>query len=199
MPDVSRNVPGFMNHRCATLPPAHPRPLVLALLAKRANANAAAKDGSTPLMRAAEKGYADVVRALLARGAKAKVANREQKTALAYAEAGGQVGDTGEIATPTGVFAVEETQRPHPDVIVHIGTVREGFVRTGQPAHATVDGQRRTTDPKIFAIGDIACEPMLAHKAMHEAKVAVEAICGRPAAFDPACIPAVVYTDPEVA
>jgi dihydrolipoamide dehydrogenase len=63
----------------------------------------------------------------------------------------------------------------------------------------TVDSQRRTSDPKIFAIGDIACEPMLAHKAMREAKVAVDAICGHPAVFDPACIPAVVYTDPEVA
>jgi len=62
-----------------------------------------------------------------------------------------------------------------------------------------VDPARRTTDKRIFAIGDVACEPMLAHKAMREAKVAVEAIAGRPSVFDPACIPAVVYTDPEVA
>lgn len=63
----------------------------------------------------------------------------------------------------------------------------------------TVDAQRRTTDKRLFAIGDVACQPMLAHKAMREAKVAVEAIAGQPSAFDPACIPAVVYTDPEVA
>ncbi len=63
----------------------------------------------------------------------------------------------------------------------------------------TVDPQRRTTDKRIFAIGDVACEPMLAHKAMREAKVAVDAIAGKPTVFDPACIPAVVYTDPEVA
>ncbi|MCZ6698960.1 MAG: FAD-dependent oxidoreductase, partial [Planctomycetota bacterium] len=63
----------------------------------------------------------------------------------------------------------------------------------------TVDAQRRTTDKRLFAIGDVACQPMLAHKAMREAKVAVEAIAGHPSAFDPACIPAVVYTDPELA
>ena len=62
-----------------------------------------------------------------------------------------------------------------------------------------VDPSRRTTDKRIFAIGDVAGEPMLAHKAMREAKVAVDTIAGHPAEFDPACIPAVVYTDPEVA
>ncbi|MEX0683835.1 MAG: dihydrolipoyl dehydrogenase [Dehalococcoidia bacterium] len=62
-----------------------------------------------------------------------------------------------------------------------------------------VDHQRRTSEPSIFAIGDVAGEPMLAHKATHEARVAVEAIAGEPVAWDPAAIPAVVYTDPEVA
>jgi len=63
----------------------------------------------------------------------------------------------------------------------------------------TVDEKRRTTDPRIYAIGDVACEPMLAHKAFREGKVAVDAILGKPAAFDPAAIPAVIYTDPEIA
>jgi len=63
----------------------------------------------------------------------------------------------------------------------------------------TVDEQRRTTDPNIFAIGDVAGEPMLAHKATREAKVAVEALAGEPAAFDNIAIPAVVFTDPEIA
>ena len=63
----------------------------------------------------------------------------------------------------------------------------------------TVDEQRRTTDPYIFAIGDVAGEPMLAHKATREAKVAVEALAGEPAAFDNIAIPAVVFTDPEIA
>jgi dihydrolipoamide dehydrogenase len=62
-----------------------------------------------------------------------------------------------------------------------------------------VDEQRRTTDENIFAVGDVAGEPMLAHKASHEGKVAVEAIAGEPAAFDSRAIPAVVFTDPEIA
>ena len=62
-----------------------------------------------------------------------------------------------------------------------------------------VDGQRRTADPAIFAIGDVAGEPMLAHKASHEGRVAVEAIAGHKVAFEPNAIPAVVFTDPEIA
>jgi dihydrolipoamide dehydrogenase len=59
--------------------------------------------------------------------------------------------------------------------------------------------QRRTEEPTIFAIGDIAGEPMLAHKASHEARVAIEAIAGHKAVFEPQAIPAVVFTDPEIA
>ncbi len=62
-----------------------------------------------------------------------------------------------------------------------------------------VDEQRRTNVPYIFAIGDVAGEPMLAHKATREGHVAAEAIAGQPTAFDPRSIPAVVFTDPEVA
>lgn len=62
-----------------------------------------------------------------------------------------------------------------------------------------VDRQRKTNVPHIYAIGDIAGEPMLAHKATREAKVAVEAMLGGPAEFDNIAIPAVVFTDPEVA
>ena len=61
------------------------------------------------------------------------------------------------------------------------------------------DKQQRTNDPHIFAIGDVAGDPMLAHKASHEAKVAIEVILGKPAVFDKAAIPAVVFTDPEIA
>jgi dihydrolipoamide dehydrogenase len=68
---------------------------------------------------------------------------------------------------------------------------RRGFVET--------DGQRRTAEPTIFAIGDVAGEPMLAHKASHEARVAVDAIAGHKAVFEPLAIPAVVFTDPEIA
>jgi dihydrolipoamide dehydrogenase len=67
----------------------------------------------------------------------------------------------------------------------------KGFIET--------DGQRRTAEPTMFAIGDVAGEPMLAHKASHEARVAIEAIAGHKAVFEPAAIPAVVFTDPEIA
>jgi len=72
-------------------------------------------------------------------------------------------------------------------------------VRVDQKGFIETDGQRRTAEPTIFAIGDVAGEPMLAHKASHEARVAVEAIEGQRVEFDPAAIPAVVFTDPEVA
>jgi len=62
-----------------------------------------------------------------------------------------------------------------------------------------VNDQRQTTDPSIFAIGDIAGDPMLAHKASHEGRVAVETIAGHKVAFEPQAIPAVVFTDPEIA
>ena len=62
-----------------------------------------------------------------------------------------------------------------------------------------VDRQQRTNVPHIFAIGDVVGQPMLAHKATHEAKVAAEVAAGHRRAFDPKCIPSVAYTDPEVA
>jgi len=61
------------------------------------------------------------------------------------------------------------------------------------------DKQQKTDDPHILAIGDVAGDPMLAHKASHEAKVAIEVILGKPTTFDKAAIPAVVFTDPEIA
>jgi dihydrolipoamide dehydrogenase len=63
----------------------------------------------------------------------------------------------------------------------------------------TVDAQRRTAVPHISAIGDVAGEPGLAHKATAEARVAVEAILGEPAEWNPRAIPAVIFTDPEIA
>ena len=72
-------------------------------------------------------------------------------------------------------------------------------VKVNDRGFIEVDPSRRTTDKRIYAIGDVAGEPMLAHKAMREGKVAAEAIAGKASVFDPACIPAVVYTDPEVA
>jgi dihydrolipoamide dehydrogenase len=67
----------------------------------------------------------------------------------------------------------------------------KGFVK--------VDPERRTTVPHIFAIGDVAGEPMLAHKATHEGITAAEVIAGHKTVFEPRAIPAVVFTDPEIA
>lgn len=67
----------------------------------------------------------------------------------------------------------------------------KGFIR--------VDASRRTADPRIFAIGDIAGDPQLAHKATREGIVAADAAAGESSVFDPAAIPAVVFTDPEIA
>jgi dihydrolipoyl dehydrogenase len=61
------------------------------------------------------------------------------------------------------------------------------------------DSQKRTADPHIMAIGDVTGQPMLAHKAAHEGKVAAEVLTGRSAEFAPSAIPAVVFTDPEIA
>ncbi|HSE04638.1 MAG TPA: dihydrolipoyl dehydrogenase [Methylomirabilota bacterium] len=62
-----------------------------------------------------------------------------------------------------------------------------------------VDERCRTEDPRIYAVGDVTGEPMLAHRAMRQGKVAAEVLAGRPAAFDNQAIPAVVFTDPEIA
>lgn len=72
-------------------------------------------------------------------------------------------------------------------------------VKTNNRGWIEVNKQMQTTDPNIYAIGDIAGEPMLAHKASHEGRVAVEVIAGHKAAFEPLAIPAVVFTDPEIA
>jgi len=72
-------------------------------------------------------------------------------------------------------------------------------VRLDERGFIVVDEQMRTAEPSIFAIGDVVGEPMLAHKASHEGRVAVEVIAGSKATFAPLAIPAVVFTDPELA
>ena len=72
-------------------------------------------------------------------------------------------------------------------------------VKINQRGFIEVDQARATAEPTIYAIGDVVGEPMLAHKASHEARVAIDAILGERVAFEPLAIPAVVFTDPEVA
>jgi dihydrolipoamide dehydrogenase len=73
----------------------------------------------------------------------------------------------------------------------HVQVNSRGFIE--------VNKQLQTADPAIYAIGDVVGEPMLAHKASHEGRVAAEAIAGHKVGFEPNAIPAVVFTDPEVA
>jgi dihydrolipoamide dehydrogenase len=92
-------------------------------------------------------------------------------------------------------------------VLVAVGRVPNGKaigadaagVKVSERGFIPVDKQMRTNVPHIFAIGDIASMPMLAHKAMHEAKVAAEVAAGEKRAFDARAIPSVAYTDPEIA
>jgi dihydrolipoamide dehydrogenase len=102
---------------------------------------------------------------------------------------------------------VDKPSRLFDRVLVAVGrrpnSENLGLENTGaqidEQGFVTVDAQMRTAEPNLFAIGDLVGQPMLAHKASHEGRVAVETIAGRKAAFDPAAIPAVVFTDPEVA
>jgi dihydrolipoamide dehydrogenase len=92
-------------------------------------------------------------------------------------------------------------------VLIAVGRVPNGRAIDAQAAGVTVDergfipvdAKMRTNVPGIYAIGDIVGEPLLAHKAMHEAKVAAEVISGLDVDFDAKTIPSVAYTDPEVA
>jgi len=92
-------------------------------------------------------------------------------------------------------------------ILVAVGRQPNGAVIGADKAGVIVDGrgfigvdkQQRTNVPHIFAIGDIVGQPMLAHKATHEGKVAAEVACGQKSYFDARVIPSVAYTDPEVA
>jgi dihydrolipoamide dehydrogenase len=86
-------------------------------------------------------------------------------------------------------------RRPNGDAI---GADAAGL-RVDERGFVPVDARMATNLPHVFAIGDVARAPLLAHKAMHEGKAAAEAACGEKAAFDARVIPGVAYTDPEVA
>jgi dihydrolipoamide dehydrogenase len=103
--------------------------------------------------------------------------------------------------------AVPETEQVFEAVLVAVGRtpnssglgLQSTQVEVDSRGFVKVDAQRRTAEPSIYAIGDLTGEPMLAHKAMHEGRVAAEAIAGHRVAFEPRAIPAVVFTDPEIA
>jgi dihydrolipoamide dehydrogenase len=102
---------------------------------------------------------------------------------------------------------VDESSQRFDRVLVAIGRrpnsrdigLENTDVEVDDKGFVIVDEQRRTAGQHIFAIGDLVGPPLLAHKAMHEGKIAAEAIAGEPAEFDVRCVPAVGYTDPEIA
>ena len=115
-------------------------------------------------------------------------------------------------ATSTGIKVILEgkdapAEATYDKVLVAVGRRPNGKlidadkagVLVDERGFIPVDGHMRTNVPNIYAIGDVVGNPMLAHKATHEAKVAAEVIAGLPALFDPMTIPSVAYTDPEIA
>lgn len=118
----------------------------------------------------------------------------------------------GLTAKPEGiVVALEGSEAPKEltfdRVLVSVGRrpnsanlgLDKAGVKTSERGFIPIDKQRRTNVPHIFAIGDVGEEPGLAHKATAEARVAVDVILGEPAEWNPRAIPAVIFTDPEIA
>ena len=102
---------------------------------------------------------------------------------------------------------IKESAKVFDKVLVSVGRkpnseiagLEKTRIKVGERGFIPVNKQLQTADPAIYAIGDLVGEPMLAHKAAHEGRTAVEAIAGHKVAFEPNAIPAVVFTDPEIA
>ncbi len=103
--------------------------------------------------------------------------------------------ERGEMETVFEKVLVSVGRKPNTD---GLGLETTG-VEISKRGFIAVDATCRTNVRSIFAVGDVVGQPMLAHKASHEGRVAAEAIAGRPAVFEPRAIPAVVFTDPEIA
>jgi dihydrolipoamide dehydrogenase len=143
------------------------------------------KDIVTPLMKRIDKRYE-------------KILLKTKVTAVSANNDGLHVTFEGPAGASTDVFdrlLVAVGRRPNGKMI---GAEAAG-VAVDERGFISVDNQMRTNIPHIFAIGDVVGQPMLAHKAVHEAKVAAEVAAGHKSAFDAKVIPSVAYTDPEVA
>ena len=133
------------------------------------------------------------------------IRNRYEKIMLGTRVSGMRAVDAGIEVTFEGKQAAEPTV--YDKVLIAVGRRANGDkldaekagVRVNERGIINVDKQMRTNVPHIFAIGDLAGGPMLAHKATHEGKLAAEVAAGEKRAFDARCIPSVAYTDPEVA
>lgn len=115
--------------------------------------------------------------------------------------------DTGDGVKVTFRSGDEEREQTFEKVLVSVGRrpnsenlgLENTKVVVDKFGFVEIDGQCRTAEPHIFAIGDISGQPMLAHRATHQGRLAAEVIHGSKAVFDPHAIPAVVFTDPELA
>jgi dihydrolipoamide dehydrogenase len=143
---------------------------------------------------------ADLVRPLAARikGLFHQVYLNTKVAKIAEAKAGIRATFEGDLADKEQTFEkimVAVGRRPNS---TNLG-LDKAAVDVDEKGFVKVNEQRRTTNPNIFAIGDVAGEPMLAHKASHEGKLAAQVIVGEPLVWDPRAVPAVVFTDPEIA
>jgi dihydrolipoamide dehydrogenase len=135
-----------------------------------------------------------------------KNAPRFDKIMLETKTSGAQAKADGIHVTFEGKAAPQGAER-YDLVLVAVGRSPNGKkisadkagVNVTERGYVTVDRQMRTNVPHIFAIGDIASPPMLAHKAMHEGHIAAEVAAGQKSGFDARSIPSVAYTDPEIA
>jgi len=142
----------------------------------------------------------DIVKPLLKR-----VQNEYEAIYLNTRVAGIDAQDDGLMVSFEGKDAPETAL--YDKILVAVGRAPNGKLINAESAGVAVDdygfinvnAQMQTNVPHIYAIGDIVGQPMLAHKAVHEAKVAAEVISGMKSAFDPMTIPSVAYTDPEIA
>lgn len=140
------------------------------------------KDLKAPLLRAIKAAYKEI-----------HLSTKVEKVTASKKELALTLDNGKEIGADAVLVAVG--RRPNSDSIdlekAGIAVDRRGFI--------TVDEQLRTNVDHIYAIGDVTGDPMLAHRAAHQAKVAAEVACGETSAFTPLTIPSVAYTQPEVA
>jgi len=123
------------------------------------------------------------------------------------AEANGIRVTFGPVEAQPAVPQAAQTEKVFDKVLVSVGRkpnsdipgLERTQVKVGPHGFLEVNQQLQTRDPAIYAIGDLVGEPMLAHKASHQGRTAAEAIAGHKVAFEPSAIPAVVFTDPEIA
>lgn len=153
--------------------------------------------GDALLAAVAEKDVAQVVaRKLKKDGIKVHLNAKAQS----YKKSGGSLEITADVNGSNKKFKAEKIlvtvgRKPNSDQMnikgIGLDLDERGFIK--------VDAQRRTNQANIYAIGDIACQPMLAHKASHEGVMVAEIIAGKNRVFDAKTVPAVIFTDPEIA